>query len=52
MASATFGALQDNVSQMQEARHAGIPARLIRCGDSLEAALSRATTPAGLRPAA
>jgi uncharacterized protein (DUF58 family) len=52
MASATFGASQDNTSQMQEARHAGIPARLIRCGDSLEAALSRPVTPAGLRPAA
>jgi len=52
MASATFGAPQDNASQMQEARHAGIPARLIRCGDALESALSRPVTPAGLRPAA
>ncbi len=52
MASASFGAPEDNASHMQEAGRAGIPARLIRCGDSLEAALSRPATPAGLRPAA
>ena len=52
MASASFGALEDNASHMQEAGRAGIPTRLIRCGDSLETALSRPATPAGLRPAA
>ncbi len=52
MASVSFGAPEDNASHIQEAGRAGIPARLIRCGDSLEAALSRPATAAGLRPAA
>jgi uncharacterized protein (DUF58 family) len=52
MASGSFGAPDANDHLAQEAGRAGIPLRLIRCGESLEAALTRPATPAGLRPAA
>jgi hypothetical protein len=52
MSSGSFGAPEDNALQALEAGRAGIPVRLIRCGESLEAALTRPATPTGLRPAA
>lgn len=52
MQSASFGAGQDNTAMAGEATRAGIPTRLIRCGESLEAALSAPEHASGLRPAA
>ncbi len=52
MASGSFGAPEDNAPQVLEAGRAGIPVRLVRCGESLESALTRPATPTGLRTAA
>lgn len=52
LASRSFGAPEDNAAHAVEAARAGIPVRLVRCGDSLEVALSRPATAAALRPAA
>jgi len=52
LASQSFGAPEDNAAHAVEAARAGIPVRLVRCGDSLEVALSRPATAAALRPAA
>jgi uncharacterized protein (DUF58 family) len=52
LASGSFGAPADNALHALDAGRAGIPVRLVRCGDSLEIALSRPATPAALRPAA
>jgi uncharacterized protein (DUF58 family) len=52
LASGSFGAPVDNALHAVDAGRAGIPVRLVRCGDSLEVALSRPATPAALRPAA
>jgi uncharacterized protein (DUF58 family) len=52
LSSGSFGASEDNAVPALEAGRAGIPLRQVRCGDSLEASLSRPATPAALHPAA
>lgn len=50
--AATFGAISDSAGLAAEAARVGIPTRLVRCGDTLDSALSRPAHLAGLRPAA
>jgi uncharacterized protein (DUF58 family) len=52
LASKSFGAPEDNAVHAVDAGRLGIPVRLVRCGDSLDVALSRPANLAMLRPAA
>jgi uncharacterized protein (DUF58 family) len=52
LATGSFGDAEDNAPHAMEAGQAGIPVRLVRCGDALDVALSRSASPASLRSAA
>jgi len=52
MSSASFGAPEDNAALAADAARAGIPTRIVGCGDALDAALSKPAQIAAQRPAA
>jgi hypothetical protein len=52
LSSASFGALEDNAALAADAARAGIPTRIVGCGEALDVALSKPVQIASMRPAA